>query len=218
MYQAVLFDLDGTLLDTAADLAAAAAAVCRACGWPRRTQGQIRAMVGGGIPDLVARLAPPETPPAQLEAALERFQAYYAKGCTDKTRPYDGIPALLQALSGAGVRLGVLSNKANPFTKTIVGHYFPGVFSAVRGSLPDAPAKPGAEAAAALIGILGADPKRALLVGDSDVDLHTARNAGIDACAVTWGFRSRAALTAAGAVRLADTPEELLKTVLSSRP
>lgn len=213
MYATVIFDLDGTLLDTIADLSAAAEAVCRDFGWPAHRQAEIQAMVGNGIPRLVARFAPAGTPEERLAEALARFQAHYRRCCTERTRPYPGIPAMLARLREAGARLGVLSNKADAFTRAMTAHYFPGVFDAVRGSAPAAPAKPGGAAARAMRQALGGGT--AVLVGDSDVDLRTAENAGMDGCAVTWGFRSRAQLVAAGAARLAETPEALLAMLLS---
>lgn len=209
MYKTVLFDLDGTLLDTIADLCAAAQTVCRDFRWPQHSLAAIQAMVGNGMVKLVADFAPPGTSPEQLSRALERFQDHYARCCTDSTQPYPGIPALLERLRGAGVQLGVLSNKADAFTQSITAHYFPGVFGAVRGSLPSLPAKPGAAAALSLLRRLETPPQEALLVGDSDVDLRTGQNAGVSVCAVTWGFRSRSQLLEAGAACLADTPEQL---------
>ena len=199
MYRTVIFDLDGTLLDTIGDLAAAANAVCRENGWPEYTVQAVEGMVGHGIPNLVSRFSPAEAQePQTLERTLAQFNRYYGAHNMELTAPYAGMPELLKKLKAAGVRLAVCSNKADEFSQVIVAHYFPGIFEVIRGNLPGTPVKPDT-----------------LMVGDSDVDIRTGHNAGLKACGVTWGFRSRENLVNAGADFLADTPAELEKLLMN---
>ncbi len=216
MDQTVIFDLDGTLLDTIEDLAAAGNWVCCQRGWPEHPVAEYRRMVGHGIPNLVSRFSPAECQGAEEQAgALEQFSAYYGRHNLDRTHPYPGIPEMLAALREEGVSLAVFSNKADAFSRTIVEHFFPGVFACVRGKLPGVPVKPDPEGLLAVMEQLGACRERTLFVGDSAVDIHTAHNGGLPACGVTWGFRGREELVEAGADVLADTAAELLALIRS---
>ena len=185
MYKTVVFDLDGTLLNTLDDLADAGNRLCADRGWPTHTAEEFRYFVGNGIPKLIERLAPPEhRTPAELAEALAWFQADYGAHLRDKTAPYPGIPAMLGRLKAAGVQLAVFSNKADPLAKEVVASYFdPALFELVRGQRPDTPVKPAPEGTRALLAALGADPAATLYVGDSNVDVQTARNAGWTAAA-----------------------------------
>ncbi len=216
MYQTVIFDLDGTLLDTIQDLADAGNWVCRRNGWPEHSVEEFKQMVGGGIPNLVKRFSPEGSRSSLLLACtIAKFTEYYGAHNMDKTRPYDGIPELLARLGERGVTLAVYSNKADGFSREIVEHYFPGVFQLVRGHIKGTPVKPDPAGIHAVLQELAADPAQTLFVGDSNVDVYTGHNGGLTVCGVTWGFRGRQELESAGADRLADTPAELGDYILA---
>ncbi len=209
MYTHVIFDLDGTLLNTIDDLTAAGNHVCAAHGWPTYTPDQFKRMVGSGIPTLVRRFAPDGLSDEEVAGALAEFSAYYNDHKADKTAPYPGIPELLAALKGAGIHMAVLSNKAHTFAGPVVEGYFPGIFEAVQGALPDAPLKPDPTLLRALMEKIGATPETTLFVGDSDVDVLTGKNGGLTVCGVLWGFRDRPELEDAGADDIIKRPKEL---------
>lgn len=216
MYQTVIFDLDGTLLDTIQDLADAGNWVCRRNGWPEHSVEEFKQMVGGGIPNLVKRFSPEGSRSSLLLACtIAKFTEYYGAHNMDKTRPYDGIPELLARLGERGVTMAVYSNKADGFSREIVEHYFPGVFQLVRGHIKGTPVKPDPAGIHAVLQELAADPAQTLFVGDSNVDVYTGHNGGLTVCGVTWGFRGRQELESAGADRLADTPAELGDYILA---
>ena len=218
MYKTVVFDLDGTLLNTIDDLADAGNRVCAARGWPQHTVEEYKYFVGNGIPKLVERFSPPQArTPAVLADTLAAFQADYGAHLRDKTAPYPGIPALLARLKAAGVQLAVFSNKADPLARQVVADYFDAaLFDAVRGALPGVPTKPAPQGTLALMQAIGADPAATLYVGDSNVDVDPAHNAGLPCCGVLWGFRTRQELTDAGAEHLAADAEELWNVIVKA--
>ena len=212
MIHTILFDLDGTLLNTIDDLADADNWVCAQNGCPQHTVAEYKYMVGNGIPKLVERFSPAEArTPDRLAKTLAQFTARYDAHKEDKTAPYPGIPELLKELKAAGIQTAVFSNKADALCGKIIEHYFgPGAFSAVRGSRPGVPTKPDPTGLWDLMRQLNADPATTLFVGDSDVDILTGHNAGLPAMGAVWGFRGAGELTAAGAEALAFRPGDIL--------
>lgn len=215
MYHTVIFDLDGTLLDTIQDLTNAGNWVCRRNGWPEYSAEEFKTMVGHGIPNLVRRFSPEKSrSPLLLANTLAQFSAYYGAHNMDETRPYDGIPALLERLGRRGVTLAVYSNKATAFAGRSWNTTFP-VLSIWCGASQGSAVKPDPAGHHALLADLAVRPEETLFVGDSGVDMQTAHNGGLTACGVTWGFRSRQELEDAGADHLADTPEALGDYILA---
>ncbi|MFR5630434.1 MAG: HAD family hydrolase, partial [Ruthenibacterium lactatiformans] len=179
MYRAVIFDLDGTLLNTIGDLAAAANHTLAEMGFAPHTEEEYKYMVGNGIPKLIERFLPPGHRDKATQAQAARlFFPYYDAHKEDATAPYPGIPALLAALHGAGVKLGVVSNKEDALTKSVVSHYFPGLFDAVAGHTLGTPTKPDPHLVNGMRAAFGLSAQQVLYVGDSGVDIETARNAG----------------------------------------
>ena len=217
LYTHVIFDLDGTLLNSIDDLADAGNHICEVYGWPTHPVEAYKLMVGNGIPNLVRRFAPQGVGEEVLAQATADFSAWYGVHKEDKTAPYPGIPAALAALKEAGVTIAVLSNKAHALARPVVEHYFPGVFPLVQGALPDLPTKPDPTLLHRMMDQLGARADTTLFVGDSNVDIRTGKNGGLTACGVLWGFRSRQELEEAGAGHLIARPEELLPLVLGER-
>lgn len=215
MYRTVIFDLDGTLLNSIGDLAAAANYVCRKNRWPEHTEEEIMGMVGHGIPNLVRQFSPADARSTLMVLnTTSQFNQYYGCHNMELTRPYEGMAELLQQLKAAGAQLAVCSNKADNFSRAIVEHYYPGVFDLVRGNLNGMPTKPDPTVVREIMRDLDASYLSAVMVGDSSVDIQTGHNAGIKACGVTWGFRSRENLVEAAADAIADTPAELGKLLL----
>jgi phosphoglycolate phosphatase len=208
-YKAILFDMDGTLLDTLADMVSAVNHILSVHGWPQRTTEEVRAFVGNGARRLMERAVPPDVTGGAFEAVLAEYREWYqAHNCVD-TAPYPGIPALLDALAAAGVKTAVVSNKPDRTTRTLAARFFPELDGAM-GQREGIASKPAPDMVRAALDQLHAAPEETLYVGDSEVDVATARNAGLDMIGVAWGFRGRAALEAAGAPLVADTPEQLL--------
>lgn len=208
----VIFDLDGTLLDTLGDLAEACNAALARHGLPQHTLAEYRTFVGNGILRLVERALPAKLRSAERVAAVRAdFVAYYMEHIDRHTRPYPGIVELVAELDRRGVRLAVASNKFQAGTEKLVGRFFPGVrFAAVLGQRPGVPLKPDPAVVEEVLAATGVPRGRVLYAGDSGVDMETAAAAGVRSVGVTWGFRTREELTAAGAVHIVDRAEEIL--------
>ena len=215
-YTHVIFDLDGTLLNTLDDLAQSCNYVCALHGWPTYTNDQIRFKVGNGQLKLVERLIPAEYAGNSqvFELALAEFRAHYDEHKEDHTAPYGGILDLLERLADAGTSLSVLSNKDHRATEPLVRRYFGDRFDVIQGRIDAFPPKPEAPITLHVLEQLGSDPSSTLYVGDSNVDIACGHNAGMRACGVSWGFRGRKELEDAGADYVIDQPSELLDIVL----
>lgn len=211
-YSTVLFDLDGTLLNTLADLRASMNRALAGFSFPPHTLEEVRSFVGNGIRDYTSRAVPAGTGDEIKERVLAAFKKDYAEHCMDDTVPYDGILPLLCELKARGVKTAIVSNKADFAVQKLAQRYFDGLVTLSRGELPDVPKKPAPDMLYAVIDALGATKETTLFVGDSDTDCLTAKNAGLDVVLVDWGFRDRALLCA-----LAEAyPAPLHASVLSS--
>ena len=191
-YKLVLFDLDGTLLDTLEDLGAAVNAALKSRGFPQHTQEAFRGMVGHGVRNLVAQALPEplQQDDRLIDDCLADFMAYYTAHIADKTTTYPGMQELVKELNAASVRLAIASNKFQDGTETLVNQFFPGIpFVAVLGNRPGFPLKPDPEIVGEVLRKSGLAPEEAVMVGDSATDMKTAENGGIRGIAVTWGYR-----------------------------
>lgn len=211
MTKLVIFDLDGTLLNTIADLAASANYALVQNGFPARTEEECRRFVGNGIDKLLERALPSGRQTAENMARLKPvFVTYYDRHNADLTTVYPGVAELVGGLHRQGVGLAVLSNKYQAAAEKLVKHYFPAVpFVAVIGQRPGVPTKPNPVGVYEILHLSGVPKEDVLYVGDSDVDVLTAQNAGVPCCAVSWGFRSRAQLEGLSPDLLVDTPLEI---------
>lgn len=213
-YEAVLFDLDGTLLNTLQDLCNAGNFMATKLGFPSHPLNAYRKMVGNGIPHLIRRILPAGSDEHTVEEGLSIFQEYYGQHMLDCTQPYAGIPELLARVRARGVAMAVLSNKQDEFVVKIVKDYFPETFRVAMGLREGVPPKPHPASVQMVLSQLGVEAKNSLYVGDSDVDMTTAANAGLEGCGVLWGFRDREELLAHGATHLAASPKDLVHLIL----
>ena len=211
--KAVIWDLDGTLLNTLDDLAASVNAALAMNGMPLRSTEEVRAFVGNGIRNLMIRAVPGGEANPAFDKALEDFIRHYGAHSRDRTRPYDGILEMLDKLSAAGVKHAIVSNKIDFAVKALSRAYFGERMCAAIGDDPSRARKPAPDSVFAAMREMGVTAQETVYVGDSDVDVLTARNAGVPCVAVLWGFRDEACLRAAGAGRLARTPDELREII-----
>lgn len=209
MKTGILWDLDGTLLDTLDDLMDATNHVLTANGYPARTRTEIRRFVGNGARNLLIQAAPAG---ADGDALLKQFQPYYTAHCQIKTRPYAGIPAVLELL-GEKYPMAIVSNKPDGAVKALCAQYFPGIFAL--GETPDCPRKPAADMVFKAMQAIGVE--KCIYIGDSEVDVLTAQNAGVPCLSVLWGFRDQPDIQAAGGKIFCDNPADLPK-ILENLP
>jgi phosphoglycolate phosphatase len=208
--RAVLFDLDGTLADTLADVANATNWALQQVGCPTHPTDSYRYKVGDGARELCARALPADRRDL-TDQVLRLMRERYDQHCFDITHLYPGIPEMISALTQRRFALAVLSNKPDDFTKRVITRYFkPSPFAVVRGQLPNVPLKPDPTAAVRIAQELGIPPAHWLYLGDTNTDMHTARAAGMHPIGVLWGFRDRAELVDSGAEHVIAKPHELL--------
>lgn len=214
-YKLVIFDLDGTLLNTLFDLAHSVNYALEKCGLYVHPVENYRFFVGNGIIKLLERILPDDKRTELVMSQVkEQFLAYYDTHNTDCTEPYTGIPELLKALQYNGLLLAVASNKYQKATEKLIRHFFPDfTFVAVLGQREGVPIKPNPAIVNDILAIAGLSADEAVYIGDSGVDMETASNSGIRSIGVTWGFRPREELESAGAHHIAGTPDEILKII-----
>ena len=214
--QAVIFDLDGTLIDSLADLAEAVNRMLDDRGYPRREPELFNEFVGDGVRQLVQRALPSGIDDeATVAACVAEYQRHYEDLWHDKTKPYQGIEEALAELRLKGFKLGVISNKPHRFTVLCCNHFFgEAFFDAVFGQRDDVPRKPDAAGAVEMAGIFGVDIRRCAYVGDSGVDMKFGVNSGMRRVGVRWGFRSETELLANGAEVLVSQPKEIVSWVI----
>ncbi|MBO7286095.1 MAG: HAD family hydrolase [Alistipes sp.] len=216
-YSLVIFDLDGTLLNTIGDLAASVDYVMRSRSLPEHSDAEYRQMVGGGIKRLVERALPEELAmnEAYVEECVTQFRRYYVDNIDRYTEPYEGMHALLKELTRCGVKVAVASNKFQNGTDRLVAKFFSDVeFVAVEGNREGAPLKPDPQIVTNIIAKAGVEPSRTIMVGDSGIDIRTAAAAGIDSVGVAWGFRFAEELYDAGATKVVTCSTELRNILL----
>lgn len=212
-YDAAVFDLDGTLLNTLDDLADSTNYALSCYGYPRRTLEEVRRFVGNGVAKLIARAMPDGATEEETARCLAVFRAHYLTNMRNKTGPYPGILSLLDRLNEAGIPVAVVSNKFDDAVKRLCHHYFGDRVPVAIGESATVRKKPAPDSALAALDALHIPADRAVYIGDSDVDIQTAKAAGMDCISVTWGFRDADFLLANGAQRLVDTPEDLAKAL-----
>lgn len=204
-----VFDLDGTILDTLEDLAGAVNHALAANGFPGRSLAEVRAFLGNGVRNLILRSLPGDADGDCADAVLADFRAYYALHSADRTKPYDGIPDLLRELRAAGIRTAVVSNKTDDAVQKLIAHYFDGLFDHIAGEKENVARKPAPDSVLNALSALGMRRENAVYIGDSEVDILTAQNAGLPCVTVTWGFRDEDFLRSRGAELCVHDTEEL---------
>ena len=206
--KAVIFDLDGTLLDTLGDLTSAVNTALRHHGFPLLTEEDVCSRVGNGVRKLIERSLPGNAGKAMVDDCLAEFQRAYDEHLVERTHPYQGMPVVIEAFCRRGVRMAVLSNKYHAAACRLVNHYFPGDMAVTFGERPGVPRKPDPTSTQEVMHVLGVQPDEILYIGDSDVDMQTAKKAGVTAIGALWGFRDRASLLEAGADHVVERPED----------
>lgn len=219
MKSLLIFDLDGTLLNTISDLGMACNYALEKMGYQSHPVSAYNFMVGNGVRKLLER-AEPDATPDQIDKLLEYFREYYDEHCTDTTVPYPGMPELLEELTSRGVKVAVATNKYQAAATKIITHYFPDIkFEAVLGQVDDRPTKPDPSIVFAVLNASPTPKREVMFIGDSAVDIETARRACVDSIGVTWGFRPVSELRKAYADHVVSNPSEILKLALSvSKP
>lgn len=212
MKRLIVFDLDGTLLDTLADLTASVNYAMRELSLPTYTSAQVRNMVGNGLVKLMSRAVADRQD--LHESALAFQRKYYSVHTDDYTKPYDGVESMLSELKANGFTIAVHTNKDEDFAKSLIARYFGEKVDFVCGTTSDV-IKPNPEKITRLMETLQISAEHAVYCGDSDVDVQTARNAGVECISVTWGFRDREFLTEHGATHFANSPKDVLSIALA---
>lgn len=214
-YRLAIFDLDGTILDTLDDLTDSVNYALIEYGFSVRTKEEICSFVGNGIRLLIERAVPDGIDEKSVDNVFEAFKSYYKLHCADKTKPYKGIVECLKKLRQQNIKTAVVSNKADFAVQELCEQYFAGLFDFSVGEREGIEKKPSPDSVNEVLNILNEMKNNAVYIGDSEVDVQTAQNAGLNCISVTWGFRKREFLVNEGAKIFADTPEDMLQLILS---
>ena len=212
-YELAIFDMDGTILDTLTDLYECTNRALTACKLPERTYEEVRRFVGNGIRVLIERAVPENCEQVVIDKVFKKFNKIYKKHCADFTKPYEGIVDLLSTLRQKGIKTAVVSNKTDYAVQDLCVKYFDGLFDCVVGVREGLEKKPSPEPINLVLDTLGIDKSKAVYIGDSEVDIQTAENAGMDCISVTWGFRDVLTLKQNGAVKLVTSPIEIYESL-----
>lgn len=213
MIRTVVFDMDGTILNTLADLSAAVNYALSLCGYPPKSKEEIKKALGNGAQALIRETAPKNITDRERERCLAMFKDYYSKNMYAETAPYPGIIELCSALKAEGRKLAVVSNKFDSAVKKLCGIYFKNIFDAAVGESPSIRKKPAPDSVFKALAELDSSTREAVYIGDSEVDYNTAVNSGLPCICVTWGFRDRGELERLGARLFADKPAEILDLI-----
>ncbi|MCH5318933.1 MAG: HAD family hydrolase [Paramuribaculum sp.] len=220
MKELIIFDLDGTLVNTIADLAEATNYALGKCGYPLHSRESYPMMVGNGVLRLIERALPEDARTKEtIEKVRSHFTEYYDEHCTDLSRPYPGMAELLKDLVDEGIKVAVASNKYQSAVDKIIRHYFPDIeWSAIEGHKAGMPVKPDPSIVFEILSIVPTRKQKVLYVGDSGVDMQTARRACVDSVGVTWGFRPEKELTDNFADRIVNNTDEIYRIATAKDP
>lgn len=216
-YKAVIFDMDGTLLNTLEDLAVSTDYALRKCGYPERTLDEVRGFVGNGVERLISLSVPDGTKKDDELRCLEIFKKHYAANSRIYTKPYDGIAELLFRLKDINIKIGVVSNKFHAALTVLCDDFFGSLTDYAVGSKQGIPKKPSPECVFECMNALGCTAGETLYVGDSEVDVMTAENAGLKCAGVLWGFRDEALLKTLGTDYIVSKPSEIYDIVIGEK-
>lgn len=208
-YKLAVFDLDGTVLNTIGGLTHAVNAALAMNGLPARSREEVQAMVGNGTRKLIERALGEDADPELISKVYSNYQKYYAENCSYDTYPYDGIKQMLIKLNEAGIKCAVVTNKPDIPAKKLIQENFGSIIAETHGNVPEVPVKPDPTFVYETMKNLGVNPSEAVYIGDSDVDIRTGKNAGIDYISVDWGFRTREFLVENGARIIFSDPFEV---------
>lgn len=215
MYSLAIFDLDGTLLDTLGDLHSAVNFALRKFRFPERTIDEVRSFIGNGVVKLMERSTPENTDEETQLRCLDAFRKYYLQHMSDTTAPYEGVTELLKCLIAKDIKIAVVSNKLHPAVEDLCESYFPGLIHKAVGVSAEEERKPSPVNVIKAMEIFSADSESCIYIGDSEVDVQTAHNAGIRCIGVTWGFRDKERLMAHGCEFIADSTDQVKEIILN---
>lgn len=214
-YTTIIFDLDGTLMNTLDDLTISTNHALSQMGFPTRTIDEVRQFLGNGVRKLIEMAVPDNTSEEMIESMISCFLQHYTSHCKDHSKPYEGILELLDSLKKMGIGMAIVSNKPDAEVKKLNAEHFAEFIGVALGENEKSgiPRKPSPAMVYEAINQLGSEPEKCLYVGDSDVDILTARNAGIDCLSVTWGFKTAEFLSQFGATKMIDAPLQMMEMI-----